>query len=115
MKPKVVVTREIFDDSLALLAQHCEVLDNQADVPYAPDTLAAKLAGCEGLMCALTDKVDAALLVVLGRRGRDPEAQHVNGADDQLQIWRVGVDLDRLSAVVRIPVDDSPPPLRHLA
>ena len=62
MKPKVIVTREIFDDSLALLAQHCEVLDNQADVPYAPDTLAAKLAGCEGLMCALTDKVDAALL-----------------------------------------------------
>ncbi len=62
MKPKVVVTREIFDDSLALLAQHCEVIDNQADVPYAPDALAAKLAGCEGLMCALTDKVDAALL-----------------------------------------------------
>jgi lactate dehydrogenase-like 2-hydroxyacid dehydrogenase len=62
MKPKVIVTREIFDDSLALLAQHCEVLDNQADVPYSPDALAAKLAGCEGLMCALTDKVDAALL-----------------------------------------------------
>ena len=62
MKPKVVVTREIFDDSLALLAQHCEVLDNQADVPYAPDALAAKLTGCVGLMCALTDKVDAALL-----------------------------------------------------
>jgi glyoxylate/hydroxypyruvate/2-ketogluconate reductase len=62
MKPKVVVTREIFDDSLALLAQHCEVLDNQADVPYTPEALAAKLAGCEGLMCALTDRVDAALL-----------------------------------------------------
>jgi lactate dehydrogenase-like 2-hydroxyacid dehydrogenase len=62
MKPKVVVTREIFDDSLALLAQHCEVLDNQADVPYTPDALAAKLAGSDGLMCALTDKVDAALL-----------------------------------------------------
>jgi glyoxylate/hydroxypyruvate/2-ketogluconate reductase len=62
MKPKVVITREVFDDSLALLAQHCEVLDNQADVPYTPDALAAKLAGCAGLMCALTDKVDAALL-----------------------------------------------------
>jgi glyoxylate/hydroxypyruvate/2-ketogluconate reductase len=62
MKPKVVVTREVFDDSIACLAQHCEVLDNQADVPYTPDALAAKLAGCEGLMCALTDKVDAALL-----------------------------------------------------
>lgn len=62
MKPKVVVTREVFDDSLAYLAAHCEVIDNQADVPYTPDALATKLAGCEGLMCALTDKVDAALI-----------------------------------------------------
>ena len=62
MKPKVVVTREVFDESLAYLAQHCEVLDNQADVPYTPDALAAKLAGCDGLMCALTDRVDSALL-----------------------------------------------------
>ncbi len=62
MNPKVVVTREVFDDSLAYLAAHCEVIDNQADVPYTPDALAAKLAGCDGLMCALTDKVDAALI-----------------------------------------------------
>lgn len=62
MKPKVVVTREVFDESLAYLAQHCEVLDNQADVPYTPDALAAKLAGCDGLMCALTDRVDTTLL-----------------------------------------------------
>ncbi len=62
MKPKVVVTREVFDDSIAVLAGHCEVIDNQADVPYTPDALATKLAGCEGLMCALTDKVDAALI-----------------------------------------------------
>jgi lactate dehydrogenase-like 2-hydroxyacid dehydrogenase len=62
MKPKVVITREVFDDSIAYLAQHCEVLDNQADEPYAPDVLAARLAGCEGLMCALTDRVDGALL-----------------------------------------------------
>lgn len=62
MKPKVVVTREVFDESLAYLAQHCEVLDNQADVPYTPDSLVAKLAGCDGLMCALTDRVDTALL-----------------------------------------------------
>jgi glyoxylate/hydroxypyruvate/2-ketogluconate reductase len=62
MKPKVVVTREVFDDSIAYLSQHCEVLANQGDVPYAPAALAAQLAGCEGLMCALTDRVDAALL-----------------------------------------------------
>ena len=62
MKPKVVITREVFDDSIACLAGHCEVIANQTDAPYTPDALAEKLAGCEGLMCALTDKVDAALL-----------------------------------------------------
>jgi gluconate 2-dehydrogenase len=61
-KPKILVTREVFDDTLDYLRQHCTVIDNQTDVPYAPPALAAALADCEGLMCALTDRVDAALL-----------------------------------------------------
>lgn len=63
MKPKVLVTREVFDETLEFLAQHCEVHANQADQAYTPDMLAEKLAACSGLMCALTDRVDAALLV----------------------------------------------------
>jgi gluconate 2-dehydrogenase len=62
MKPKVLVTREVFDDTLEFLAQHCEVDANQADVAYTPDALAGKLATRDGLMCALTDRVDAALI-----------------------------------------------------
>jgi len=62
VKPKIVVTREVFDDVINYLKQHCEVDDNQADVPYAPDALAAKLADRDGVMCALTDRIDAALL-----------------------------------------------------
>ena len=62
MKPKIVVTREIFDEVLDYLHQHCEVDHNQADVPYTPAALAARLAACDGLMCALTDRVDAALI-----------------------------------------------------
>lgn len=61
-KPKVLVTREVFDDTLEYLRQHCTVIDNQDDVPYAQQSLGAALADCDGLMCALTDKVDAALL-----------------------------------------------------
>ncbi len=61
-KPRVLVTREVFDETLDYLRAHCEVIDNQKDVPYAPEALAAALADCEGLMCALTDRVDAALL-----------------------------------------------------
>ena len=62
MKPKVLVTREVFDDSIEHLAHSFEVITNQPDVPYTADALATKLADCEGLMCALTDKVDEALL-----------------------------------------------------
>ena len=61
-KPRVLVTREVFEETLAYLRQHCEVIDNQGDVPFAPDALAAGLADCDGLMCCLTDRVDAALL-----------------------------------------------------
>lgn len=61
-KPRVLVTREVFDDTLDYLRSHCAVLANQDDVPYAPDALAAKLADCAGLLCCLTDRVDAALL-----------------------------------------------------
>ncbi len=62
MKPRIVITREIFDDVIDYLKPHCDVDANQADVPYTPDALAARLARGDGLMCALTDKIDAALI-----------------------------------------------------
>ena len=62
MKPKIIITREVFDDAIDYLKQYCDVGDNQADVPYTPEALAGKLAKAQGLMCALTDRVDAALL-----------------------------------------------------
>lgn len=61
-KPRVLVTREVFDETLDYLRAHCEVLANQQDVPYAPDALAAKLVDCDGMLCCLTDRVDAELL-----------------------------------------------------
>jgi lactate dehydrogenase-like 2-hydroxyacid dehydrogenase len=62
MKPKVLVTREIFDDVLDYLRQHFEVTDNQADTPMDAATLAAKLADKTGVMTTLVDRVDAQLL-----------------------------------------------------
>ena len=62
MKPRILVTREVFDETLAFLARHCEVESNQGDVPFDPEALAAKLADKDALMCALTDRVDAKLL-----------------------------------------------------
>ncbi len=64
-KPRVLVTREVFDETLDYLRRHCDVIDNQRDTPYAPELLGKALADCDGLMCALTDKVDAALLAAV--------------------------------------------------
>ncbi|MCU0605687.1 MAG: hypothetical protein MUC33_23870, partial [Desulfobacterales bacterium] len=62
MKPKILVTREIFDDVLEYLRQHFEVTHNQADTPMDAATLAAKLADKTGVMTTLVDRVDAQLL-----------------------------------------------------
>ncbi|MGQ0752777.1 MAG: 2-hydroxyacid dehydrogenase [Betaproteobacteria bacterium] len=62
MKPRILVTREVFDETLDYLAQHCEVESNQQDVPFAAAALAQRLAAKDGLMCCLTDRVDGALL-----------------------------------------------------
>ncbi|MBI4194191.1 MAG: D-glycerate dehydrogenase [Betaproteobacteria bacterium] len=62
MKPKILVTREVFDETLDYLAPHCDVESNQQDVPIAADALAQRLAGKDGVMCCLTDRVDAGLL-----------------------------------------------------
>jgi len=62
MKPKILVTREVFDETLAYLGQHCEVESNQADVPFTADTLAQRLRDKRGVMCALTDRIDGAIL-----------------------------------------------------
>jgi gluconate 2-dehydrogenase len=62
MKPKILVTREVFDETIAYLAEHCEVESNQADVALDPERLKARIADKQGLMCALTDRVDAAVL-----------------------------------------------------
>ena len=62
MKPKILVTREVFDETLEYLAAHCQVESNQKDVPFGPGELARRLADKDGLMCCLTDRVDANLL-----------------------------------------------------
>ena len=62
MKPKVLVTREVFDDVLEYLRGHFEVTDNQADTPMDAETLAGNLADKDGAMTTLVDRVDAQLL-----------------------------------------------------
>jgi gluconate 2-dehydrogenase len=61
-KPKVLVTREVFDETLGFLSEHCDVDSNQEDIALPPDELARRIADKHGVLCSLTDRVDAALL-----------------------------------------------------
>jgi gluconate 2-dehydrogenase len=62
MKPKILVTREVFDEVLGFLAEHFEVDANQGDVPFSADELARRLAGKAGALTTLVDRVDEGLL-----------------------------------------------------
>lgn len=62
MKKKVLVTRAVFDETLAYLAEYVDVTSNQADVKYGPDELAAKLQGMDAAVVTTGDRIDEALL-----------------------------------------------------
>ena len=62
MRPKVLVTREVFEDVLDYLREHFEVTDNQSDTPMDAEALANSLADKTGAMTTLVDRVDAKLL-----------------------------------------------------
>jgi gluconate 2-dehydrogenase len=62
MKPRILVTREVFDETLAFLSQSCEVDSNQRDIAFSPEELARRLADKDGAVCCLTDAIDAKLL-----------------------------------------------------
>jgi glyoxylate/hydroxypyruvate/2-ketogluconate reductase len=62
MKPKVFVAREVFDDTLAFLSQHCELTTNQADVRYAAPELVARMQGIDGVVLTTAERIDGALL-----------------------------------------------------
>jgi glyoxylate reductase len=61
-KPKVFVTRRIPAAGLDRITASCDAEVWPEQMPPAYDVLRAKVAGCEGLVSLLTDRIDAALL-----------------------------------------------------
>ena len=59
---KILVTREVFDETIAFLKGHFEVEANQGDRPYSRDELIAKLQGCDGVQASSSDRIDGELL-----------------------------------------------------
>ena len=62
MKPSVLVTRRIFDESLATLAAQCQVDSNQKDAPFSPKRLLQKLKGKDAAITLLTDIISDQVL-----------------------------------------------------
>jgi len=65
-KPKVFVTRIIRDKGLDLVKEFCEAEVWPGELPPSREILLEKVRGVEGLLCLLTDKIDATVLEAAG-------------------------------------------------
>jgi len=65
-KPRVFVTRQIFSEAIDAVAQVADVQVWQDELPPPRDELLGKVRGVDGLLCLLTDKIDAKLMEVAG-------------------------------------------------
>jgi len=62
MQPKVLVTRRIPEEGLALIRAACDLTLWDSDDPIPRDRLLRDAGGVDGLCCLLTERVDAELL-----------------------------------------------------
>jgi glyoxylate reductase len=67
---KVVVTREIPDEGLSLVLDACQADVWRDPLPPPRDVLLEKVRGVDGLLCLLTDRVDADLMDAAGAQLR---------------------------------------------
>ena len=62
MKPKIFVSREVFQETLDYLAPHFDVEHNQDDIHLSAEALAANIADKQGLLCSGSDRIDAHII-----------------------------------------------------
>jgi glyoxylate reductase len=80
-KPKVFVTRAIRDQGLDLVREFCEAEIWPDELPPGREVLLQKVRGLDGLLCMLTDKIDAELLDAAGP-GLKVVSNHAVGFDN---------------------------------
>ncbi len=62
MKPKVYITRHLPEEARTELIESCDVDIWDHEVPPPYETIAEKVRNMDGLLCLLTDRIDAALI-----------------------------------------------------
>lgn len=65
-KPRVFVTRRIPSAGLDKVVEHCDADIWDGHLPPDRDTLLKRIAGCDGVLCLLTETVDAEFLDAAG-------------------------------------------------
>lgn len=58
MKPKVLVTREVFDETIDFLAQRFDVTSNQAQVDFSREATIKRLQGMDAAVITTSDRID---------------------------------------------------------
>jgi gluconate 2-dehydrogenase len=61
-KPKILVARAIFPETIERLSQHFEVESNQSDESWSKEQLIARLQGKQGAFTTGSERIDAAVL-----------------------------------------------------
>lgn len=61
-KPKILVARAIFPETIERLSQHFEVESNQADESWSKEQLIARLQGKQGAFTTGSERIDTAVL-----------------------------------------------------
>ena len=62
MKPKILVTRAVFPETIHRLATHFDVDYNDQDVALPAEQIAARLSDKAGAITLLSDRIDASVL-----------------------------------------------------
>ena len=60
MKPKILITRQVFPETVAALTQQFEIDHNEGDEIFIAETLRLRAQGCAGVIACLTEKIDVA-------------------------------------------------------
>ena len=98
MKPKVFVSRIIPDAGLKRLQETCEVDLWEAPLPPTYETLLERVRGVDGILCLLTERIDAQLLDAAG-----PQLKVVS----QMAVGYDNIDINA-AAERGIPVGNTP-------
>ncbi len=97
-KPKVFVTRVIRDKGLELVQEACQADVWPGELPPGREALLARVRGVDGLLCLLTDRIDAEVMDAAGS-GLKVISNHAVGYDN----------IDVAAATQRgIPVGNTP-------